>query len=57
MQTVVTVRGSIKDGFRWCLMDGKTTVKTGVEATEAEAVVAGQAAQLKYNKSKSWWKS
>lgn len=57
MQTVVTVRGSIKDGFRWCLMDGKTTVKSGVEATEAEAVVAGQSAQLKYNKSKSWWKS
>ena len=57
MQTIVTVRGSIKDGFIWRLVDGKTTVKSGVEATEAEAVIAGQSAQIKYNKSKSWWKS
>ena len=57
MQTVVTVRGSAKDGFTWRLVDGDTTVKSGVEATEAQAVIAGQAAQLKYNKAKSWWKS
>ncbi|MFO0990886.1 MAG: hypothetical protein U1E67_03000 [Hyphomicrobiales bacterium] len=57
MQTVVMVRGSMKDGFTWRLQDGDTIVKSGVEATEAEAVVAGQSAQLKYNRSKSWWKS
>jgi hypothetical protein len=57
VQTVVTVRGSIKDGFTWRLVDGKTTVKSGVEATEAEAVIAGQAAQIKYHKTKSWWKA
>ncbi|MBL8908828.1 MAG: hypothetical protein JNM20_19310 [Rhizobiales bacterium] len=57
MQTVVTVRGTEKDGFTWRLVDGEKTVKSGVAATEAEAVVAGQNAQLKYNKSKSWWKA
>jgi hypothetical protein len=57
VQTVVTVRGSAKDGFTWRLVDGETTVKSGVEATEALAVIAGQAAQVKYNKSKTWWKS
>ena len=57
MQTIVTVRGSTKDGFTWRLQDGDTIVKSGVEATEAQAVIAGQSAQVKYNKSRSWWKS
>jgi hypothetical protein len=57
MQTVVVVRGSHKDGFTWRLLDGEVAVKSGIEETEAQAVVAGQSAQISYNRTKSWWKT
>jgi len=57
MPTKVLVTGSKKDGFTWRLVAEEKTVKSGKEETEAQAVTAGQAAQIKYNRTNSWYKA